>query len=305
MAFVATPGGVAIPRPHAVWREVSHCARTQTGRKVGKVVLAAAILGVGLKLYKKYKAHQRRQRWSQAGKDVVVLHQFERGTNMPNLSPFALKLETYLRMAGIKYIVDTEEPQGARGKCPWITINGEELSDSELIIDYLAKHFNKPIKEELSPSQHAIGRAVQVMLDEHTIVAVAYKRYVLDRMSYILKCFPKQYQLMMRIFYPAFSKQLKKYFFTNGMGRFSEEEVLFFLRRELRALEDVIGDKQFVVAKTPSTYDAAVFAELTQVIIGCAPEVERYVRDNHAVLVQYFERMKDKYWPDWDQCLSQ
>ena len=194
MAFLQEQGVRAFRRSGgAVWREVSHCARTTGGRRFGKALLAAAIVGVSLKLYQRYKASQRRQRWSQAGKDVVVLHQFERGTNLPNLSPFALKLETFLRMAGIKYVIDTEEPQGRRGKCPWITINGQELTDSELIIDYLTKHFNTPIKEKLSAEQHAIGRAVQVMLDEHTIVAVAYKRYVIDRMSNVMKSFPRQY----------------------------------------------------------------------------------------------------------------
>lgn len=38
-------------------------------------------------------------------KDVVILHQFPRGLNLPSISPFALKLETYLRMAEINYQV--------------------------------------------------------------------------------------------------------------------------------------------------------------------------------------------------------
>ncbi|KAF0308209.1 Failed axon connections [Amphibalanus amphitrite] len=118
MACVERAGG------GAVWTELSRWANTTAGRRLAKTLLAAALLGVGLKLWDRRRRHQRRQRWSQAGKDVVVLHQFERGTNMPNLSPFALKLETFLRMANIQYVVDTEEPQGARGKCPWITING-------------------------------------------------------------------------------------------------------------------------------------------------------------------------------------
>ena len=37
--------------------------------------------------------------------DKVVLFQFPRGPGYPSLSPFVLKLETYLRMAGIPYIV--------------------------------------------------------------------------------------------------------------------------------------------------------------------------------------------------------
>jgi len=39
------------------------------------------------------------------GEDVVVLHQLDRGVFTPNISPFPLKLETYLRMANIPYQV--------------------------------------------------------------------------------------------------------------------------------------------------------------------------------------------------------
>ena len=40
-------------------------------------------------------------------RDVVILHQLGRAPLTPNLSPFCLKLETYLRMAKIPYQVRT------------------------------------------------------------------------------------------------------------------------------------------------------------------------------------------------------
>lgn len=46
-----------------------------------------------------------RKRWNNAGKDVVVLHIFQRGKYCPNLSPYVIKLEMYLRMADIQYQV--------------------------------------------------------------------------------------------------------------------------------------------------------------------------------------------------------
>ena len=38
-------------------------------------------------------------------KDTVILFQFPRAHHTPSLSPFALKLETWIRAAGIQYQV--------------------------------------------------------------------------------------------------------------------------------------------------------------------------------------------------------
>ena len=41
-------------------------------------------------------------KWNAAGKDVVVLHMFKRALYSPNISMYPMKLETWLRMKGIK-----------------------------------------------------------------------------------------------------------------------------------------------------------------------------------------------------------
>lgn len=274
-------------------------------RATGKIVAVLALTAAGVKLYNMHKKCQRRQRWNNAGKNIVVLHQFDRGTTIPNLSPFALKLETYMRMTNIKYIVDIEEPMGSvRGKCPWITLNGEEFSDSELIMDHLSRTVPQPFGE-FSPEQHALGRAVQVMLDEHTVLFIAYKRYILDNMKNVYSMVSKKYANYFRFMKFFFWRKFRNFFWMIGVGRFNEQEVMFFMFREIEALSNLLGNKQFLLGDNISVYDAAVFAELTQILYGCAPEVERKVRDKYANLVQYHDRMKGKYWPDWEQCRSQ
>ena len=56
-------------------------------------------------LIKRLRVSCCREKWNNAGKDVVVLHQFWRGKFCPSLSPFVMKVETFLRMHNIKYEV--------------------------------------------------------------------------------------------------------------------------------------------------------------------------------------------------------
>ena len=45
-------------------------------------------------------------------------------------------------MNGIKYVNDFSYPYSPdKHKSPWITVNGEDVSDSQLIIEFLAKKF--------------------------------------------------------------------------------------------------------------------------------------------------------------------
>lgn len=277
------------------------------GRKLARIALGAAAVVVTIKLINKYKRKQRRQKWAEAGQDVVVLHTFQRTTTCPNMSSFALKVETFCRMAGIVYIIDTEEPMGNKGKSPWITINGKEVDDSELIIDYLEKHFSSPMQEatsNLSSEQKAVGRCTQLMLDEHAMGLMSVKRYIFDKFEYMIQIVPEDMRCKVQMYRWLFSSSMKKAFYIKGVGRFSEQEVLFFLYRDLQALADLLGKKPYLLGAQATTYDAAVFSVLTQALCACAPEVEVHVREKHDNLVQYFDRMKGKYWADWNEVLA-
>ncbi len=71
--------------------------------KQARVVLASsAALALAWTAWGVYEKRKRAERRAKYPKDVVVLHQFPRGMRAPHVSPFALKLETWLRMANIK-----------------------------------------------------------------------------------------------------------------------------------------------------------------------------------------------------------
>jgi hypothetical protein len=53
-----------------------------------------------------YQAYKRRKNRQTLPLDELVLHQFPRALRAPSASPFCLKLETWIRMANIKYTVN-------------------------------------------------------------------------------------------------------------------------------------------------------------------------------------------------------
>ena len=56
---------------------------------------------------------------------------------------------------------------GPKGKTPWITLNGEEIADSQLCLELLARKFHKDGSSHLSSEDQAIARAFHIMAEEH------------------------------------------------------------------------------------------------------------------------------------------
>ena len=57
---------------------------------------------------------------------------------------------------------------GPRHKIPWIEYNGQIMSDSQLIINYLNKEFNVSLNSHLTPRENATAWAIQKWLEEFT-----------------------------------------------------------------------------------------------------------------------------------------
>ena len=112
-----------------------------------------------------YKLEQKK--WKSLNKDVVVLHQIPLWNSPMSLSPFVIKLETFLRMNQISYVSDTKFFTSSKGKTPWITINGKDIADSQLCIEYLNQHFGIDMSSHLSDEERAVARSMRIMVEDH------------------------------------------------------------------------------------------------------------------------------------------
>ena len=111
---------------------------------------------------------------------MLELHQFQSNFGLPNPSPFCMKVEAYLRLAGIEYETQlvTDPGKGPNGKAPWIVDDEKTLPDSRLIIEHLNRKHGYPLKGNLSDQQLASHHALGRMLEESTYWVIVYERWI-------------------------------------------------------------------------------------------------------------------------------
>ena len=117
----------------------------------------------------KFVFNRRREKKRQSHpKDTVVLYQFPTSNpQTPSLSTPCLKLETWLRMTGIKYENEYSFfARSSQGQMPFVTLNQEDFHDSQFIIEILSKKFDKDLSKNLSLVEKSIARGFFKLLEE-------------------------------------------------------------------------------------------------------------------------------------------
>ncbi|KAH9503213.1 hypothetical protein Btru_068486 [Bulinus truncatus] len=240
-------------------------------------------------------------------RNTVCLHQVGRGPWTPSLSPFALKLETFLRMHKIPYMNDHSGVMSKKGKTPWITYNGIDIADSQFCIQFLKIKRDFDVDRHLSKEQKATARAIRCLTEENLYWTMCYETFVKN---------PKSLDILLRdIFIPPkifLFKQLvgrliKQELHGHGIGRHSDIEIWSIGEGDLTALSELLGDKSYMFGDQPSEIDCAVFGMLSMVVWQMkGTRHEALVHDELKNLVAYCNRMKKAFWPDWDnRCKGQ
>ncbi|XP_023386718.1 failed axon connections homolog isoform X3 [Pteropus vampyrus] len=179
-------------------------------------------------------------------KDAIILHQFARPNNgVPSLSPFCLKMETYLRMADLPYQNYFGGKLSAQGKMPWIEYNHEKVSGTEFIIDFLEEKLGVNLNKNLGPHERAISRAVTKMVEEHFYWTLAYCQWV-DNLNETRKMLSLSgggpFSSLLRWVVCHITKGIvKREMHGHGIGRFSEEEIYMLMEKDMRSLAGLLG----------------------------------------------------------------
>ncbi|CAH1789678.1 unnamed protein product [Owenia fusiformis] len=245
-------------------------------------------------------------------KDTVKLTTFHRSKHICSISPFGLKLETWMRLAKIPYETEYAWSPGANkqtGQIPFITFNGEQVDDSNNIIRYLSKQFAVNTDEDLTSEQSLISHTFQRMLDEHTSWSIFNYRYIDHPEQFVTQ--PELFPVHWMVNYiPGknylLSKMMSKQFDTRakaqGIGRKPKEEIYRIGMEDIRVLSEYLGDKKYMFGDKPTKLDCGMFGLLSQVVYVPIPSYPHkiMIEEECRNLIDHTNRIKELLWPDWD-----
>lgn len=249
-------------------------------------------------------------------KDVVYLYQFTRTPLLPSMSPYCLKVETWLRLAGLKYenIDHKLKLRSKKGQLPFVEVNGEEIADSTIIIKELGQRYEKDLDAALTQEQRNIAHAMISMLENHLNWVLLFwrsknpehmiKGYKVNlqhalgsRLPNALLNFFFKFQYGRK--YLQGSKKVK----AQGLGVHKPEEIEEFGKQDLKVLSELLADKPFFFGDEPTILDCVAFSVLAQVHF-ISDEVKytlkEFMQENCPNLVGHVSRIKERCFPDWD-----
>lgn len=184
-------------------------------------------------------------------------------------------------------------------KFPVIEISGKIVEDSTLIIQHLKDTQNLDLDFGLSPEEKAQSLAFQWLVEKHLTEVLVYYRWihVENWPKFRDVVFGKAPFIIKMIFGYWLQKNVRKVLNGNGMGRFNDQEKLYFFERDVRALSDFLGKKNFFFGDRPSTLDAVIFGALAQLTLNgnLTPELKQ-ITNQFPNLTAFVDRMHKTFW---------
>ena len=246
----------------------------------------------------------------------VFLFTFPRAHHVHNISPFSLKLESFLRMHNIPYQVISTFKFSPKGQIPYIRLNspdGPLIADSNFIIKYLSKKFGIDEVERnlLSSNERAIAHAFTRMIEEHTTQIGFYYRYGLNMEKFCNAVIPFNWfningtltlkgRLFLKFWKFIQPIGIKKKMQYVSYGRHADEEKWTISHQDIQSISDYLGNKKFIFGDTPTLLDCTFFGHFAQLLyIPLDFPQKAYMDENCRNIVEYVERFKELYWKDW------
>ncbi len=230
---------------------------------------------------------------------MITLFTYGRMFGLPDPSPFVMKAEMLLKIAGVPYQADTSGFRRApKGKLPYIDDDGTVVADSTLIRLHLEKKHGVDFDAGLSERERGVAWAVEKLLEDHLYWVMVKSRWLV----------PANFDRGPRNFFkraPAFLRPLivrtvlgkvRQTLHLHGLGRHSETELADMAARGIAAVSQVLGERRYLMGDRVCGADATAFAFIAGLLAPLFDSPQRAYGESLPNLVAYRDRMMAEFY---------
>jgi len=189
--------------------------------------------------------------------------------------------------------------QGApRKNLPFIEEQGKVIADSYFIIEYIKDTYKVDIDDHLSSEQRGLCHLLTKSLDENLYWCLVYSRWLRDDTWPLVKnTFFGKLPVPLKYIVPVLVRnRVKKSLIAHGMGRHDNGEIMQIFEHSLRSLSNVLGTKAYFLGEKPSTFDAAAFGLLAELILVDFDNPFNRLARTYGNLADFCQRFKTQYY---------
>lgn len=231
---------------------------------------------------------------------MITLYATGAGFGLPDLSPYVTKTEIHLIMAGLDYRKQPGSRETApKGQLPWIDDDGQKIGDSTFIRAHIERKYDIDLDATLSSRGRAEAWALERMIENHLGWASSYFRFTnpANFAKGPARWFdgaPEDRRANLR---EGLLEAVAANLHAVGIGRHSQDEIIWLGTLSLRALDEILGEKAFLMADHPTGVDAIAFGVLAGLLTPFFDSPLRREAERHDTLVAYVDRMMDRFYP--------
>jgi glutathione S-transferase len=232
---------------------------------------------------------------------MITLHTFGPAFGLPDPSPFVMKAEVLLKMAGLPYRTDaTGLRRAPKGKLPYIEDDGERIADSTFIRWHIERKYGIDFDRGLSREDRAAAWAFEKLAEDHLYWAIVEARWNDDaNFAKGPRSFFRRIPAPLRpVVIALIRRRVRNALHAHGIGRHSQAEIDALAARSVDAFADFLGQKPFFFGREPTGIDATVFAFMAGALCPIFTAAARTAAERHDNLRAYVGRMTARYYPE-------
>ncbi len=219
---------------------------------------------------------------------------------MPSLSPFCMKAICLLEMAGQNWQpeISVDVSTAPLRKLPVLRVGDQLIPDSSNIEDYLAAQ-GTDFYPGLNEVEIGEAHALKSMVEHSLVLGMVHDRWLDHRVwPQIRDMFFAEVPAEARDMVAAEAQApVRAGLESQGIARFSPEDRLKRMERDLAAIETKLGDKAFLFGDVATAADATVAPVLDMILrLPGQTELQAAVADK-PTLVSYVDRVRAAIYP--------